>query len=185
MQRNATCFEANLKCLESVNTNSKHLTTNVCERIRTPDLLVRSQTLYPAELRTHFITHMKYILHATQNILSHQSVIVNRKMLTYIFPCAINTWWLASHLETAHNGKRQFVVYHICKTGDWSNGMIGVSKTFGGSSILSSPAKTMKAHVFACAFILPQSRQAPHDFIVCMCPYLRAFLLLIFEKGPH
>ena len=24
--------------------------------------------------------------------------------------------------------------------GDWSNGMIGVSKTFGGSSILSSPA---------------------------------------------
>ena len=25
------------------------------------------------------------------------------------------------------------------KIGDWSNGMIGVSKTFGGSSILSSP----------------------------------------------
>ena len=25
--------------------------------------------------------------------------------------------------------------------GDWSNGMIGVSKTFGGSSILSSPAR--------------------------------------------
>ena len=42
------------------------------------------------------------------------------------------------------------IVYFICiiatvmKTqfniGDWSNGMIGVSKTFGGSSILSSPA---------------------------------------------
>ena len=32
---------------------------------------------------------------------------------------------------------------HILKLniGDWSNGMIGVSKTFGGSSILSSPAK--------------------------------------------
>ena len=29
----------------------------------------------------------------------------------------------------------------INETGDWSNGMIGVSKTFGGSSILSSPAK--------------------------------------------
>ena len=28
----------------------------------------------------------------------------------------------------------------INKIGDWSNGMIGVSKTFGGSSILSSPA---------------------------------------------
>ena len=26
-------------------------------------------------------------------------------------------------------------------SGDWSNGMIGVSKTFGGSSILSSPAR--------------------------------------------
>ena len=26
-------------------------------------------------------------------------------------------------------------------TGDWSSGMIGVSKTFGGSSILSSPAR--------------------------------------------
>ena len=31
------------------------------------------------------------------------------------------------------------VVLKIHK-GDWSNGMIGVSKTFGGSSILSSPA---------------------------------------------
>ena len=37
---------------------------------------------------------------------------------------------------------------HVCSfedvinifIGDWSNGMIGVSKTFGGSSILSSPA---------------------------------------------
>ena len=27
----------------------------VCERIRTLDLLVRSQTLYPAELHTHII----------------------------------------------------------------------------------------------------------------------------------
>ena len=30
-------------------------------------------------------------------------------------------------------------VYEIRDIGDWSNGMIGVSKTFGGSSILSSP----------------------------------------------
>ena len=56
---------------------------------------------------------------------------------------------------------------------------------FPTCSILSSPAKLMKAHVMACAFILPQSRLAPHDFIVCMYPYLRAFLLLIFEKGPR
>ena len=38
--------------------------------------------------------------------------------------------------------------------GDWSNGMIGVSKTFGGSSILSSPAlrnaeKPYKSRVFS------------------------------------
>ena len=36
-----------------------------------------------------------------------------------------------------------FVTDNHCafnETGDWSNGMIGVSKTFGGSSILSSPA---------------------------------------------
>ena len=31
-------------------------------------------------------------------------------------------------------------VYPSNNVGDWSNGMIGVSKTFGGSSILSSPA---------------------------------------------
>ena len=30
-------------------------------------------------------------------------------------------------------------VYKIYFVGDWSNGMIGVSKTFGGSSILSTP----------------------------------------------
>ena len=31
--------------------------------------------------------------------------------------------------------------HNILYEGDWSNGMIGVSKTFGGSSILSSPAR--------------------------------------------
>ena len=39
--------------------------------------------------------------------------------------------------------------------GDWSNGMIGVSKTFGGSSILSSPvqkaAKLLQPGGFLCA----------------------------------
>ena len=34
------------------------------------------------------------------------------------------------------NSKRNLHIF----IGDWSNGMIGVSKTFGGSSILSSPA---------------------------------------------
>ena len=39
-------------------------------------------------------------------------------------------------------------------TGDWSNGMIGVSKTFGGSSILSSPV-SFKAPYNCGAFLLP------------------------------
>ena len=35
--------------------------------------------------------------------------------------------------------------------GDWSSGMIGVSKTFGGSSILSSPAPNLvKERLFVC-----------------------------------
>ena len=39
----------------------------------------------------------------------------------------------------------------ISSVGDWSNGMIGVSKTFGGSSILSSPAPNngLESRVFA------------------------------------
>ena len=47
-----------------------------------------------------------------------------------------------------------FIFYYI---GDWSNGMIGVSKTFGGSSILSSPVersvKTLENGGFA-GFVL-------------------------------
>ena len=53
-------------------------------------------------------------------------------------------------LYKKHSSHLLTIVYFICiiatvmKTqfniGDWSNGMIGVSKTFGGSSILSSPA---------------------------------------------
>ena len=75
-----------------------------------------------------------------------------------------------SHLETEHKWFYAFCVdATYVDTGDWSNGMIGVSKTFGGSSILSSPAKTMKAHANACAFLLPKSRLAPHDFLVCIC----------------
>ena len=40
------------------------------------------------------------------------------------------------HLRIIKKYSREEYFY----TGDWSNGMIGVSKTFGGSSILSSPA---------------------------------------------
>ena len=37
-------------------------------------------------------------------------------------------------------------------TGDWSNGMIGVSKTFGGSSILSSPARKSREALYLQGF---------------------------------
>ncbi len=43
----------------------------VCERIRTPDLLVRSQTLYPAELRTHMNLHIKIPVLTTSLNISH------------------------------------------------------------------------------------------------------------------
>ncbi len=51
---------------------------NVRERIRTPDTLVRSQVLYPAELRTR--THMTaagLIISATVIILPHFFSFVN------------------------------------------------------------------------------------------------------------
>ena len=35
-------------------------TSGTAEGIRTPDLLVRSQTLYPAELAAHFLTLIYY-----------------------------------------------------------------------------------------------------------------------------
>ena len=37
--------------------------------------------------------------------------------------------------------KREKAKAFFCVIGDWSNGMIGVSKTFGGGSIPSSPAR--------------------------------------------
>ena len=52
-----------------------------------------------------------------------------------------------------------YVVLKVCIiyfVGDWSNGMIGVSKTFGGSSILSSPAiKTLESFVFVLFHVFP------------------------------
>ena len=45
-------------------------------------------------------------------------------------------------MEICRNKRNQTILCVVFKVyiGDWSNGMIGVSKTFGGSSILSSPA---------------------------------------------
>lgn len=41
---------------------------DVRDRIRTHDLLVRSQTLYPAELRTHFVTTKCILLLEALNV---------------------------------------------------------------------------------------------------------------------
>ena len=46
------------------------------------------------------------------------------------------------------------IIYFIYFVGDWSNGMIGVSKTFGGSSILSSPALEKVAEILENTSIL-------------------------------
>ncbi len=47
---------------------------NVREKIRTPDTLVRSQVLYPAELHTHFIAtvHTSNIMYNTTNQIECQ-----------------------------------------------------------------------------------------------------------------
>ena len=63
-----------------------------------------------------------------------------------------------------------YVVYYTsglirtsCCTGDWSNGMIGVSKTFGGSSILSSPAlkelETLEKQAFPALSFYPGNQR--------------------------
>ena len=45
------------------------------------------------------------------------------------------------------------IIRRQCCTGDWSNGMTRVSKTFSGSSILSSPVKKLKSKMIS-AFLL-------------------------------
>ena len=62
------------------------------------------------------------------------------------------------------NHKELYVVLKVY-IGDWSNGMIGVSKTFGGGSIPSSPAlkKELKPLIllgFRLFFILRKSSGA-------------------------
>ena len=53
---------------------------SVGEKIRTPGLLVRSQTLYPAELRPHIQLHC---LFATYISLTHPTVFVNMFSTTF------------------------------------------------------------------------------------------------------
>ena len=56
-------------------------------------------------------------------------------------PAEYNTQSATQEVNSQGN-VNMYVVLKVCIiyfVGDWSNGMIGVSKTFGGSSILSSP----------------------------------------------
>ena len=72
----------------------------------------------------------------------------------------------------------------ISSVGDWSNGMIGVSKTFGGSSILSSPAdEALIFQGFIFYFIgncISYKKNAPRGCDLCgdedalACPHGRA-----------
>ena len=69
----------------------------VREKIRTPDLLVRSQTLYPAELRAHIIfVCLSYLCtSATKLIIAQRFLSVNnffQNFLNYFF----KLWWPAS-----------------------------------------------------------------------------------------
>ncbi len=55
---------------------------SVCDKIRTRDLLVRSQTLYPAELHIHLIAGI-YITAATVIIIGECIPFVNIKILSF------------------------------------------------------------------------------------------------------
>ena len=59
--------------------------------------------------------------------------------------------WLKIRLFSQHVCSFEVTILHI---GDWSNGMIGVSKTFGGSSILSSPVLSESGSLLIKAFRL-------------------------------
>ena len=62
-----------------------------------------------------------------------------------VTPLEYNTQSATQEVNSQGN-VNMYVVLKVCIiyfVGDWSNGMIGVSKTFGGSSILSSPARNL------------------------------------------
>ena len=64
--------------------------SRVREKIRTPDLLIRSQTLYPAELRAHFFLVQDFVSLTTKIILHSFLRIVNtffQKLESYHKKC--------------------------------------------------------------------------------------------------
>ena len=61
---------------------NKEFRYGALQGIRTPDLLVRSQTLYPAELAAHFLMLRYYITTAKKNQVLFESFF---KKLIFIF----------------------------------------------------------------------------------------------------
>ena len=58
---------ANIKNKRTGSTRGVSCSFGVLQGIRTPDLLVRSQTLYPAELAAHFLMLRYYITTESKN----------------------------------------------------------------------------------------------------------------------
>ena len=58
--------------------------SNVGKRIRTPDLLVRSQTLYPAELNAHFFVALELFVYHSFPLTSCILHYPKRKVNTFL-----------------------------------------------------------------------------------------------------
>ena len=64
-------------------------------------------------------------------------------------------------------------------TGDWSNGMIGVSKTFGGSSILSAP---VKKDGLKPSFFMPIKRKKSYKFALFTIEFSLLILYILITR---
>lgn len=71
---------------------------NVREKIRTPDTLVRSQVLYPAELRTRVNSYKIFLCSATVIILPQLFMFVNYFFFQLIFNLMIGSFVISTVL---------------------------------------------------------------------------------------
>ena len=100
-------------------------------------------------------------------------------------PAEYNTQSATQEVNSQGN-VNMYVVLKVCIiyfVGDWSNGMIGVSKTFGGSSILSSPVRkalSFQGFIFLChischiiSFLFPSVRILFLVIFLYLCPTIK------------
>ena len=92
-------------------------------------------------IRIEKFFHLRY----ASNI-SHEHITRNNYNLTN--PLSYDSIWVLS----------------ATTTGDWSNGMIGVSKTFGGSSILSSPVNLVHQGCTGFSYFVRQIKASRHFY---------------------